>query len=139
MNLWVIPYVNYEKLYNELYQIEGINIKLHKVGSIAKECYENKTLTTLKIKRKEKEETIDYLNDGNLERNIENLPKKLKNALYDFQIDGVNFGIEHHCRFLLADEMGVGKTIQAIALAYIYRDSWPVLIVCPGSMKYLWK
>ena len=35
--------------------------------------------------------------------------------------------------------MGVGKTIQAISLAYIYRDSWPVLIVCPGSMKYLWK
>ena len=35
--------------------------------------------------------------------------------------------------------MGVGKTIQAISLAYLYRDSWPVLIICPGSMKYLWK
>ena len=35
--------------------------------------------------------------------------------------------------------MGVGKTIQAISLCYLYRDDWPVLIVCPGSMKYLWK
>ena len=142
MNLWVIPYVNYELLYNELYKIEGINRKLHKVGSIAKQCYENKTLTTLIIRRKKKEEKIDYLNDnsdGNLDRNVEKLPDKLRKALYDFQVEGIKFGVEHHCRFLLADEMGVGKTIQAIALAYLYRDSWPVLIVCPGSMKYLWK
>ena len=139
MKLWLIPYVNYEKLFEELNQIEGINTKLHKVGSIAKECYEKKSLTTLIFKRNQKEEKIDYINDGTLERNIEKLPPKLKNALYDFQFDGVKFGIEHHCRFLLADEMGVGKTIQAIALTYIYRDSWPVLIVCPGSMKYLWK
>ena len=139
MNLWIIPYINYEKLFNELNKIEGINTKLHKVGAIAKECYEKKTLTTLIYKRKEKEEKIDYLEEDELKRDIETLPIKLKNALYDFQIEGVKFGIEHHCRFLLADEMGVGKTIQAIALSYIYRDSWPVLIVCPGSMKYLWK
>ena len=138
MNLWLVPYVNYEILYNELYKIKGINNKLHKVGSIAKECYEHKNLTTLIIKRKKKEEKIEYLNDT-IERKIENLPKKLRKSLYDFQIDGIKFGIEHHCRFLLADEMGVGKTIQAISLAYIYRDSWPVLIICPGSMKYLWK
>ena len=139
MNLWIIPYINYELLYKELYQIEGINTKLHRVGAIAKQCYENKELTTLTFKRKEKQETIDYLNDNKLKRSVDELPKKLKNALYDFQVEGIKFGIEHHCRFLLADEMGVGKTIQAIALAYLYRDSWPVLIVCPGSMKYLWK
>ena len=140
MNSWLVPYTNYESLYNELNQIEGINRKLHKVGAIAKQCYENKTLTTLIIKRKEKEETINYLNDNdNMERKVEKLPEKLRKTLYDFQIDGIKFGIEHHCRFLLADEMGVGKTIQAISLAYLYRDSWPVLIVCPGSMKYLWK
>jgi len=138
MNLWVVPYVNYESLYKELNEIEGINRKLHKIGSIAKECYEHKSLTTLIIKRKKKEETIDYTKD-NMVRKVESLPDKLRNALYDFQVEGVKFGIEHHCRFLLADEMGVGKTIQAISLAYIYRDSWPVLIVCPGSMKYLWK
>ena len=138
MKLWLVPYVNYELLYKELYQMEGISHKLHKVGSIAKECFEHKNLTTLIIKRKKKEEIIDYTNDTR-ERKIEQLPQRIQNALYDFQKKGINFGIEHHCRFLLADEMGVGKTIQAISLAYIYRDSWPVLIVCPGSMKYLWK
>ena len=138
MKLWILPYINYESLYNELNQIEGIGHKLHKVGSIAKECYEHKNLTTLIIKRKKEDETIDYTNDVR-ERKVEQLPQKLQKSLYDFQIEGINFGIEHHCRFLLADEMGVGKTIQAISLSYIYRDSWPVLIICPGSMKYLWK
>ena len=138
MKLWIIPYINYEPLYKELYQLEGISYKLHKVGSIAKECFEHKELKTLIIKRKKDDETIDYTNEIR-ERKIEQLPEKIQKALYDFQKEGINFGINHHCRFLLADEMGVGKTIQAISLAYIYRDSWPVLIVCPGSMKYLWK
>jgi len=138
MKLWVVPYINYENLYKDLYKIEGISYKLHKVGSIAKECFENKDLTKLIIKRKKKEEVIDYTNDDR-ERKLEQLPKKILKTLYKFQIDGIKFGIDHHCRFLLADEMGVGKTIQAISLAYIYRDSWPVLIVCPGSMKYSWK
>jgi SWI/SNF-related matrix-associated actin-dependent regulator 1 of chromatin subfamily A len=136
--LWILPYINYEPLYKELYQLEGISYQLHKVGSIAKECFEHKELTTLIIKRKKEDEKIDYTNEIR-ERKIEQLPEKIQKTLYDFQIEGINFGIKHHCRFLLADEMGVGKTIQAISLAYIYRDSWPVLIVCPGSMKYLWK
>ena len=138
MKLWFLPYVNYEPLFNELYQIEGIGHKLYKVGSIAKEYYEHKNLTKLIIKRKKEDKQIDYTNDVR-EKKVEQLPQKLQNDLYDFQKEGINFGIEHHCRFLLADEMGVGKTVQAISLAYIYRDSWPVLIVCPGSMKYLWK
>ena len=136
--LWLVPYINYEPLYSELYQIEAIKNCIHKIGSIAKDCFEHKTLTKLVIRRKKEDEIIDYTNDVR-ERKIEQLPQKIQNTLYDFQKDGINFGIEHHCRFLLADEMGVGKTIQAISLAYIYRDSWPVLIVCPGSMKYLWK
>ena len=138
MKLWILPYVNYLPLYSDLIDLKNFRYKIYKVGSIAKKCYENKTLTKLEIKRKIKEEIIDYTKD-NKERDLDTLPKSLKNALYDFQFDGVKFGVEHHCRFLLADEMGVGKTIQAISLCYLYREDWPVLIVCPGSMKYLWK
>jgi len=138
LKLWLLPYVNYEPLYNDLIEIKNFKYKIYKIGSIAKKCHENKALTVLEIKRKVKEEKIDYTKDT-MERNVETLPKSIKNALYDFQFEGVKFGIEHHCRFLLADEMGVGKTIQAISLCYLYREDWPVLIVCPGSMKYLWK
>ncbi|KAL2087898.1 hypothetical protein ACEWY4_016726 [Coilia grayii] len=34
--------------------------------------------------------------------------------------------------------MGLGKTIQAISVASIYRRQWPLLIVVPSSLKYPW-
>ena len=34
--------------------------------------------------------------------------------------------------------MGLGKTIQAIAVAYYYKDEWPLLIVVPSSLRYVW-
>ena len=138
MKLWLIPYVNYELIYSELFQIESLRNKLHKVGSIAQEYYQNKSLQKLIIRRNKNDEILDYTVDTK-ERNPNDLPEKIRKSLYNFQMEGIKFGINHHCRFLLADEMGVGKTLQAISLAYIYRESWPVLVVCPGSMKYNWK
>ena len=35
--------------------------------------------------------------------------------------------------------MGVGKTIQAIGIAYLYRIDWPMLIVTPSSLKFTWR
>lgn len=40
---------------------------------------------------------------------------------------------------MIADEMGLGKSIQALAIAYYYSKEWPLLIVCPSSVKYAWK
>ncbi|CAH7195658.1 Zranb3 [Phodopus roborovskii] len=34
--------------------------------------------------------------------------------------------------------MGLGKTIQAIAVAYFYKEEWPLLIVVPSSLRYPW-
>ena len=49
------------------------------------------------------------------------MPATLAKALLPFQREGVRFGIQHGGRMLLADEMGVGKTVQAIALASCYQ------------------
>lgn len=34
--------------------------------------------------------------------------------------------------------MGLGKTIQAIAVSYHYKDEWPLLIVVPSSLRSPW-
>ena len=38
-------------------------------------------------------------------------------------------------RVLIADDMGLGKTIQALGIACYYKENWPLLIVCPSSVR----
>lgn len=49
------------------------------------------------------------------------MPAALAAALLPFQREGVRFGLRRGGRVLIADEMGVGKTVQAVALASCYR------------------
>lgn len=49
------------------------------------------------------------------------MPPSLERALLPFQRQGVRFGLERGGRCLIADEMGVGKTLQAIALASCFQ------------------
>jgi len=58
--------------------------------------------------------------------------------MYSFQREGVEFGLQKYGRMLLGDEMGVGKTIQAIAIAYLFKHNWPLLVITPASLKYQW-
>ena len=60
---------------------------------------------------------------------------KLKN----YQKKGIDFALQHNGRVILGDEMGVGKTLQAIWIASIYKTDWPLLIICPSSLKLNWK
>lgn len=34
--------------------------------------------------------------------------------------------------------MGLGKTLQAIGIAYYFKSNWPLLIVVPSSMCFSW-
>ena len=58
--------------------------------------------------------------------------------LYPFQYVGVRFAKLSGGRCLIGDDMGVGKTIQAIAYCALTVERWPALIVCPASVKYNW-
>ncbi|MEW5314169.1 MAG: hypothetical protein WDW38_005685 [Sanguina aurantia] len=65
------------------------------------------------------------------------MPPSLAAALMPFQADGVRFGLERRGRVLIADEMGVGKTVQAMALASCYMEEWPLLVIVPASLRRL--
>ncbi len=67
------------------------------------------------------------------------VPERLLSSLYKFQLEGVIFGVKAYGRVLIADEMGIGKTLQAIALAWYYRADWPLLVVVPSFLKRIWR
>ncbi|UYV61263.1 SMARCAL1 [Cordylochernes scorpioides] len=70
---------------------------------------------------------------------LEGLDTYLEESLMPFQKKGVEFGIQREGRILIADDMGLGKTIQAIGIAQYYKEEWPVVVVCPASMRYDWR
>lgn len=61
--------------------------------------------------------------------------------LYDYQVEGVRFGLNHH-NFLLLDEQGLGKTLQIISLARYKKKHQGLkhcLIICGiNSLKWNW-
>ena len=67
------------------------------------------------------------------------LGPKLMERLYSFQSEGIKFGIRSGGRCLIADDMGLGKTTQAIGIAQWFREDWPLLIVCPSSLRLQWR
>ncbi len=90
------------------------------------------------------------------------IPANIASALLPFQREGVLYDLNEHStilihrlditefqylfrfalqrngRVLIADDMGLGKTLQAIAVATYYSGQWPLLIVCPSSLRSNW-
>ena len=59
--------------------------------------------------------------------------------LTEHQKQGILFGVQRAGRLLLADDMGLGKSVQALGVAWQYRDDFPMLILCPTALIDLWK
>lgn len=70
---------------------------------------------------------------------VSDIPRSVWSALAPFQRAGVSWIVNNNGRALLADEPGLGKTIQAIGAACAYRHEWPVLIVSPSSARFHWE
>lgn len=61
----------------------------------------------------------------------------LRRKLRPYQRAGVCYCQMADFRVIIADEMGVGKTLQAIAAVEL-AQAYPALVVCPASAKYNW-
>ena len=63
--------------------------------------------------------------------------ERLGGELRPFQRAGVAYALWSR-RTFLADEQGLGKTVQALA-AIEADDAWPAVVVCPASLKLNWQ
>jgi SWI/SNF-related matrix-associated actin-dependent regulator 1 of chromatin subfamily A len=62
---------------------------------------------------------------------------ELGGVLHPFQRAGVRYALERR-RTFIADEQGLGKTVQALA-ALEADEAFPAVVVCPASMKLMWE
>lgn len=58
--------------------------------------------------------------------------------LHAYQKEGVRFCIARSMRALIGDEMGIGKTAQAIAAAEA-AGALRIVILCPANARYVWE
>ena len=113
---WEFPVVNIGKVV----EIFGGNVKLSKSANtqLLKETKRRKDLDTIRVKE-DTDLKIDTL-----------IP------LFPFQNVGVEFCNRAGGRAMIADQMGLGKTAQAIGFAIV--NNAKTLIVCPKSVTLQW-
>lgn len=61
----------------------------------------------------------------------------LKVTPYPYQQKGIEQGLKWK-RLFLADEPGLGKTLQSIGIIHA-AGAWPCLVICPSSLKINWQ
>lgn len=73
------------------------------------------------------------------ERELPEVDKSQLKGLFPFQIEGVQFLSGRQGHGIISDQMGLGKTIQALGYLKLNPELRPVCIVCPASLKLNWQ
>jgi SWI/SNF-related matrix-associated actin-dependent regulator 1 of chromatin subfamily A len=68
--------------------------------------------------------------DGRISADVQPMP---------FQVEGAYHIERFGCRALLADEQGLGKTIQAILILAKHPKARPAVVIVPSSVKLNWR
>lgn len=50
----------------------------------------------------------------------------------------VQFALNNHARIIIGDELGLGKSLQALSIAYLFQETWPLLIISPSFLQFFW-
>ena len=121
VKIWMLNFAIYDAFVNEL-QASGKNYTVEEIPKFA--------VRGIKVVMKTRDV---LLGDPEL-----NLSESLSQTLLPFQIEGVKFVVRRNGRALIGDEMGCGKTLQAIAVLQHYQNLWPALILVPPSLVDQW-
>lgn len=129
--------LNYIK---EKYETKELTFDISKHDEILNDLVETKNWTVNEIPKEvihvlKLHENFQMIPDDEIESKI---GPRLWNLLHPFQKTCVRFTVSKR-RAYIADEMGSGKTLEALASCAYYSDLWPVLVICPSSLRYTWK
>ncbi|MFA4928227.1 MAG: DEAD/DEAH box helicase [Patulibacter sp.] len=97
-------------------------------------------LATMRVAHAERIETIELSQAERaspLRRTAAGEPLTLGGTLEPFQHAGVRYLLKRR-RSFLADEQGLGKTVQAL-VALEVDGAFPAVVVCPAGMKLTWQ
>ena len=86
---------------------------------------------TAEYERASETVALSYADDAELDG------LELGGELHPFQRAGVRYALDRR-RTFIADEQGLGKTVQALATIE-GDDAFPTVVVCPASMKLVWE
>ena len=125
---WSFELKDYDELVNKINsKLKGL-VSLVPLSRIVRETFKDK-IANKEIN--EPEMDVEYLR-ANIDLNI-------SKSILPFQLESIRFAIKQEGRILLADDMGLGKTIQSLAIASYYRKEWPMFVIVPSSVKFMWK
>ena len=140
---FVVKFAYNEKILNFIHTINGrqwhqdgkywlIPVNLFTVSKI-KQLKDSFQFVACNLTKKR----INSLNEPSVELEHPDKFEKLGGKLRPFQKIAVEFIIKIR-KVIIGDQMGLGKTIEAIAAIH-YEDAYPALIVCPSSVKLNWE
>ena len=64
---------------------------------------------------------------------------RMKTIPYRYQLDGPARLKKFNYRGILADTMGLGKSVQALICRALIKTTGPMVVVCPASVKGVWQ
>lgn len=99
-----------------------------KAVETSRATFGNKTWTRLKCSHLVAVESL-------VGTSLEDITSKHGYKPFPYQLDGIRFLESSGGRGLIADEPGLGKTIQAMTFIKLHPELCPVLWVCKGSLK----
>lgn len=79
-----------------------------------------------------------YKDSPDVDKMLEAVGWQGKAKLFPFQRVGIEYGMRTGYRYILSDEVGLGKTVQAVALSALSKATM-TLVVCPASLIPNWK
>lgn len=64
---------------------------------------------------------------------------RIETKLFPYQLEGVALLEKYNGRALLADQMGLGKSLQCLYYLYKHPEATPAIVVCPATLKWVWQ